>query len=75
MLSIIMLRDLLEIKKINSINVILEDQINGKNKPEEREKIIKYPTNEVFENYQGKKLKVFIWQLVAFVILGSMKKI
>ncbi len=53
-----MLEDILEIKRINGNDVYFrrpDKQV--KNKPTELEKIVKYLTNEDFEDYEGKKFK------------------
>ncbi len=53
-----MLEDILEIKKIKGIDVYFRRSDKpAKNKPAELEKVIKYPTNEDFEDYKGKKYK------------------
>jgi len=51
-----MLEDILEIKKVNGIDVYFrKNDKQANNKPAELEKIIKYLTNEDFEDYKGKK--------------------
>ena len=53
-----MLEDILEIRKVNGIDVYFrKEDKQVKNKPVELEKIIKYLTNEDFEDYTGKKYK------------------
>ena len=53
-----MLEDILEIKQIGNIDVFFRKQDKQvKNKTVELEKVIKYLTNEDFEDYQGKKYK------------------
>ena len=53
-----MLEDILEIRKINGIDVYFrKEDKQAKNKAVELEKIIKYLTNEDFEDYTGKKYK------------------
>jgi hypothetical protein len=47
-----MLEDILEIRKVNGIDVYFrKEDKQAKNKPAELEKIIKYLTNEDFEDY------------------------
>jgi hypothetical protein len=51
-----MLEDILEIRKVNGIDVYFrKNDKQANNKPAELEKIIKYLTNEDFEDYKGKK--------------------
>ncbi len=53
-----MLEDILEIRKINGIDVyIRKEDKQAKNKAVELDKIIKYLTNEDFEDHTGKKYK------------------
>ena len=53
-----MLEDILEIKKIGNIDVFFRKQDKKvKNQSVELEKVIKYLTNEDFEDYQSKKYK------------------
>ena len=53
-----MLEDLLEIRKIDGIDVYFrKEDKQAKNKAVELEKIIKYLTNEDFEDFKGKKYK------------------
>ncbi len=53
-----MLKDILEIRKVNGIDVYFrKEDKQAKNKAVELEKIIKYLTNEGFEYYTGKKYK------------------
>ena len=53
-----MLKDILEIRKVNGIDVYFrKEDKQAKNKPAEFEKVIKYLTNEDFEDYTGKKYK------------------
>ncbi len=53
-----MLEDILEIRKVNGIDVYFRKEgKQAKNKAVELEKIIKYLTNEDFEDYTGQQYK------------------
>jgi hypothetical protein len=53
-----MLEDILEIRKVNGIDVYFrKEDKQVKNKSIELEKIVKYLTNEDFEDYTGKQFK------------------
>jgi hypothetical protein len=49
-----LLEDILETKQIGNIDVYFRKP-DKKNQPVELEKVIKYLTNEDFEDYEGKK--------------------
>lgn len=53
-----MLEDILEVRRVNGYDVYFrKPDKQAKNKPAELEKIVKYLTNEDFEDYTGKKYK------------------
>jgi hypothetical protein len=53
-----MLEDILDVRRVNGNDLYFrKPDKQVKNKPTELEKIIKYLTNEDFEDYTGKKYK------------------